>query len=66
MVQGLQIASLDLGKDLGMLDPDVDYEDTVLRYDVKQHQTLGPAGNSVDRFGRLYVIKVNQTKKKAV
>lgn len=62
MVQGLRLAAEELGKDLSMLASGEDYEDCVLRYDVKMHNCLGPAGRSVDCYGRIYVIRVKKSR----
>lgn len=60
MVQGLQMAAEELDKDLDMLVAGEDYDDCVLRYDAQLHKCLGPAQNRLDRYGRLYVIKVKK------
>jgi hypothetical protein len=61
MVQGLEMAAGELGKDLTTLS-DEDYEDFVLRYDVRNHESLGPASNQLDCYGRLYVIRVKKSR----
>lgn len=60
MVQALEMVSQELGKELAMLESGEDYEDCVLRYDLKFHQSLGPAERFIDRYGRLYVIKAKK------
>ncbi len=65
MVSGLRMIAQDLGTEIALLDPDFDYEDAVLRYDVKQHRTLGSAGNIIDCFGRMYVIRIRRLKEAA-
>lgn len=62
MVQGLQMVADELGKDLTMLDPDLDYEDSVLIYDLKHHASAGPAGNLIDGNARMYVIRSKKTR----
>ncbi len=62
MVQGLRMVAEELGKDLEMLASGEDYEDCVLRYDVKLHQCLGRAGRFLDCYGRLYVIRVKKNR----
>lgn len=60
MVQGLQMAAEELGKDLAMLIPGEDYEDCVLCYDVKLHKCMGPATKFLGGYARMYVIRVRR------
>lgn len=57
MVHGLQMVANELGKDLTLLVEGEDYEDTVLIYDLKRHESPGPAGNMIDGNARMYVIR---------
>ncbi len=57
VVQGLEMIAEELGKSLETLEAGLDYEDCVLGYDVKRHQTTGPASKFRDGLGRLYIIK---------
>lgn len=57
MMQGLQLAAKELGKDLATLVSGEDYEDAVLGYDWKLHKCLGPVKNFLDGHGRLYIVK---------
>lgn len=58
MMQGLQSAAQELGKDMGTMVSGEDYEDAILSYDVKLHKSLGPVQNFMDGYGRLYIIKI--------
>ncbi len=43
-----------------MLIPGEDYEDYVLRYNATLHESFGPAGKDLDRYGRMYIFKVRK------
>lgn len=62
MVQGLQLVAGELGKELTMLADGVDYDDFILRYDAKVHESLGPAPNHPDEHARLYIIRAKKNK----
>ncbi len=58
MMQGLALAADELSRDLAGIVAGEDYEDMVLNYDWRTHRSSGEAKHSVDRSGRLYVIRV--------
>ena len=55
---GAQLAAENLGKDVGDLVPDDDYQDAILSYDWRTHRSTGISRGFMDRYGRLYVMKV--------
>ena len=58
MAQSLNWVADTLGKDVGELVPDVDYQDAILSYDWRTHSSTGISRGYMDRYGRLYVMKV--------
>jgi hypothetical protein len=58
MAQALNWAAESLGKGVGDLVPDVDYQDAILSYDWRMHSSTGISRGYMDRYGRLYVMKV--------
>lgn len=60
MMQGLQIAAEESGKDMANMVPGDDYEDAILSYDWKLHRSLGLPKNMMDGYGKLYIIKVRK------
>lgn len=62
MSQGLGLVADQLAKQVGELIPDDDYEDAVMRYDMRTHRSGGMERGFADGYGRMYFIKA---KKKA-
>ena len=60
MSLGLTLAAEKLSKDISDLTADEDYEDAVLSYDWRTHRSSGPSTGHLDRYGRLYIIKVKE------
>lgn len=60
MIQALGMAADMLHKDVGQMDPDMDYEDAVLSYDWRTHRSSGVSTGYMDGYGRLYILKVNK------
>ena len=58
MSQALNWAAVTLGKDVGDLVADADYHDEILSYDWRTHSSTGISRGYMDRYGRLYVMKV--------
>ncbi len=58
MMQGLQGAAEELGKDLATLASGEDYQDAILSYDLRTHRSSGVPQGFMDGNGRLYIIKV--------
>jgi hypothetical protein len=60
MSLGLALAAEKLSKDMSVLTADEDYEDAVLSYDWRTHRSSGQGTGHMDRYGRLYIIKVKE------
>jgi hypothetical protein len=60
MTQGLGIVAEKLSKNMADLIAGEDYEDAVLSYDWRMHRSPGISKGFMDRYGRLYIIKVKQ------
>ncbi len=60
MLQALSIAAKELSKDVSDLIAGEDYEDEILSYDWRTHRSSGPVKGFMDRYGRLYVIKIKK------
>jgi len=58
MMQGLQLAAEELGRDLTTLVSGEDYEDEILSYDMRNHRSSGVPKSVMDGHGRLYILKV--------
>lgn len=58
MMQGLQVAAEELGKDPATLVSGRDYQDEILSYDLRIHRSPGVPQGFMDGNGRLYIIKV--------
>lgn len=58
MAQALAMAAATLDKNVWDLDPDGDYEDAVLSYDVRTHRSTGPVTGYMDGYGRLYLMRL--------
>lgn len=60
MAQALVRAADMLAKGVGDLVPDQDYQDAVLSYDWRTHRSIGVSQGYMDRYGRLYIMKVSK------
>ncbi len=60
MAQALNWAADTLGKGVGDLAPDVDYQDAILSYDWRTHRSTGISRGYRDRYSRLYIMKVGK------
>jgi len=60
MAQALNWAADALGKGVGDLVPEVDYQDAILSYDWRTHTSTGISRGYMDRYGRLYVMKAGE------
>ena len=60
MMQGLQLAADEIGRDLTTLVSGEDYEDEILSYDMRNHRSSGVPKSVMDGHGRLYIIKVRK------
>ncbi len=60
MAQALNWAADALGKSVGDLIPEVDYQDAILSYDWRTHSSTGISRGYMDRYGRLYVMKTSE------
>jgi len=58
MMQSLQLAAEELGRDLTTLVSGEDYEDEILSYDLRTHRSSGVPKSVMDGHGRLYILKV--------
>ncbi len=57
MVQALGEAAKHVSKSFSDLVAGEDYEDAILSYDWRTHQSAGPAKGFMDGYGRLYIVK---------
>jgi hypothetical protein len=60
MLQALGLASKELSKEASDMAAGIDYDDVVLSYDWRTHRSSGEPRSFVDRYGRLYFIKVKK------
>ena len=60
MAQALNWAADTLGKGVGDLVSDIDYQDAILSYDWRTHSSTGISRGYMDRYGRLYVMRVGK------
>ncbi len=58
MSLGLGLVADRLGKKVGELNPGQDYEDAVMRYDVRTHRSGGMDRGFADGLGRMYFIRI--------
>ena len=58
MMQSLQLAAEELGRDPTTLVSGEDYEDEILSYDLRTHRSTGVPKSVMDGHGRLYILKV--------
>lgn len=61
MVQGLDFVAGVLGKPLNELVPGEDYEEEILSYDWRTHQSPGTSTGYMDGYGRLYIVRSRRT-----
>jgi hypothetical protein len=62
MVQALEMAAKKLSKEISDMVAGEDYEDAILSYDWKRHRSSGEPHGFMDGQGRLYLIKVKNTR----
>ncbi len=60
MVQALNEVASRLSKSFSDLVAGEDYEDVILSYDCRIHQSTGPVQGYMDGHGRLYIVKWKQ------
>jgi hypothetical protein len=60
MMQSLQLAAEELGRDSTTLEPGEDYEDEILSYDLRNHRSSGVPKSIMDGHGRLYILKMKK------
>jgi hypothetical protein len=58
MVQALEIVAGAIGKGMTELVPGEDYDEAILSYDWRTHQSPGVSKGFMDGYGRLYVVRV--------
>jgi hypothetical protein len=60
MLQGLRAAADDMAKEVMDLIVGEDYDDAILSYDWRTHQSPGESSGFMDGYGRLYIIRVRR------
>jgi len=62
MMQALGIAASQLSKDSADMIAGEDYDDVVVSYDWRTHRSSGVSRSPMDRYGRLYFIRIKKNK----
>ena len=60
MMQALGIVSEKMQKDMADLAAGEDYDDAILNYDARLHRSPGASRSAMDRYGRMYLVKMKQ------
>jgi len=60
MMLALELAAQALSKNVAELVPGEDYEEAILSYDWRTHRSSGEPTGHMDRYGRLYLLKVKK------